>query len=345
MKTKIISLILITVIITFSFCACSYKNKYIAEYFEYFDTYSSLTVYCDNKNFEVYKTEFENIIQKYHKLFDIYNFYENTVNLKLLNEQAKLSSVSVSIELYDALTLSKELYIKTFGKCNVAIGALTSLWHDARTTSNEAPENAYIPSQEEINEALLHTDINSLILDEDKRTVFYADPKLSLDFGAIAKGYVASIIYERLIALGCDNFLINLGGNVVSHGEKIKNEPWIIQIENPFDNKSLGYNETLKLKDSTVVTSGSYQRFFTYNEKQYSHIINTETGYPADIFTSVSIQTSSDSSALADALSTALFCMSYEEGLALINSLDNVEALWIFKDGSCKTTSNFGGDK
>jgi thiamine biosynthesis lipoprotein len=182
-----------------------------------------------------------------------------------------------------------------------------------------------------------------LILDEEKRTVFYSDPKLSLDLGAIAKGYVASVLYERFTELDVDNFLINLGGNVVSHGRKSQNEPWIIKIENPFEDKSLGYNEIIKLQDATVVTSGSYQRYFTYNEKQYSHIIDASNGYPADIFTSVSIQAPAYSSALADALSTALFCMSYEDGLSLIEKLENVEALWIFKDGSCRSTSNFGG--
>lgn len=345
MKKRILSLILLIAFTISSLFACSKSTKQTAERFDCFDTYSSITIYCTNKEFEIYKSEFDSVTEKYHKLFDIYNSYEGTVNLKTLNERAALSPVTVSEELFDALILAKELYNVTYGKCNVAIGSITSIWHAARTLSLKSPDDAYIPSQEEINEALLHTDINDLILDETSKSVFYSDPKLLLDFGAIAKGYAASLLYERLIVLDCKNFLINLGGNVLSHGIKPQIESWLVKIENPFDNKSLGYNEAIKLNDSTLVTSGSYQRFYTYNEKKFSHIIDTTTGYPADIFTSVSIQAPADSSALADALSTALFCMSYEDGLSLIEKLENVEALWIFKDGSFKSTSSFGGGK
>lgn len=348
MKKRLLSFILpflLVAIFVSSFCSCEQKVKHTTERFDCFDTFSTFTSYCDRQQFIFYTTEFDSILTQYHQLFDIYNSYEGVVNLKILNEQAISSPITVSQELFDALKLGKELYDTTCGKCNVAIGALTSIWHDARTHSTNHPESAYIPSDEAINEALLHTDINSLVLDEEELTVFYSDPELSLDFGAIAKGYVASVLYERFTELECDNFLINLGGNVVSHGVKPQNEPWLIKIENPFEDKSLGYNEVVELKHTTVVTSGSYQRYFTYNEKKYSHIIDTSSGYPADVFTSVSIQAPSDSSALADALSTALFCMSYDEGLSLAEKLENVEVLWIFKDGSHKATSNFGGSK
>lgn len=345
MKKRILSLILLITFTVSSLSACSQSTKQTAERFDCFDTYSALTIYCTNKEFEIYKAEFDVMTEKYHKLFDIYNLYDGTVNLKTLNDRAALSPVTVSDELFDALVLAKKLYNITYGKCNVAIGSVTSIWHDARTLSIKSPNKAYIPSQEEINEALLHTDINNLILDEETKSVLYSDPKLLLDFGAIAKGYVASLLYKRLIAIDCKNFLINLGGNVVSYGTKVQNEPWLVKIENPFDNKNSGYNEAIELNDSTLVTSGSYQRYYTYNEKKYSHIIDSVNGYPADLFTSVSIQAPADSSALADALSTALFCMSYEDGFSLVDKLENVEALWIFNDGSIKSTSNFGGGK
>ena len=345
MKKRLLAFILLIAILASSLCACSHISKHTTERFDCFDTFSSLTVYCKKDEFEAYKNEFDTITEKYHKLFDIYNSYENVINIKILNESASLSPISVSKELFEALKYAKGLYNVTNGKFNIAIGALTSLWHDARTTATKNPEGAYIPTQEKINEALFHTDINSLVLDEQTHTVFYSDHRLSLELGAIAKGYVASVLYERFTELDADNFLINLGGNIVSHGIKPQNAHWAIKIENPFDDKTLGYNETVELKDTTVVTSGSYQRYFTYNEKQYSHIINSENGYPADIFVSVSVKAPADSSALADALSTALFCMSYEEGISLVSKLENVEVLWIFKDGSFKTTSGFGGAK
>lgn len=342
MKKRIIVFILILSIFPFSLFSCTASKKHVDEHFDFFDTYCSLTLYADEQEFMLYSTEFKTILQEYHKLFDIYNSYEGIVNLKTLNEYASSSPLTVSQELFDALLLAKELYNTTNGKCNVAIGALTSIWHDARECAQSDPQSAYIPTSIEINEAILHTNINSILLDKDTLSVYITDSKLSLDFGAIAKGYVASIIYNRLIELDCNNFLVNLGGNILSHGNKIKNEPWIIQIENPFNDKSLGYNEIIKLNETTVVTSGSYQRYFTYNDKAYSHIIDTSNGYPADTFTSVSIQAPAHSSALADALSTALFCMSLEDGITLISKLEGIEALWIFNDGSFRTTSGFG---
>ena len=345
MKKRLIAFALLITFILPSFYSCSNEKKQTAERFDCFDTYSTLTVYCDRQEFIFYTTEFDDILTTYHQLFDIYNSYENTVNLKILNEQASASPVAVSDELFDALKLAKELHALTNGKCNVALGALTSIWHEARSKANASPENAELPSSEQISEALLHVDINDLILNENEKTVYYADSALSLDFGAIAKGYVASALYTRLVSLGCNNFLINLGGNIVSYGEKPNGEPWLTRIENPFDSDSLGYNESIKLSNETLVTSGSYQRYFIYNGKSYSHIIDVESGYPEEDFTSVTIKTKSSDSALADALSTALFCMSFEDGLALVDSLDGVSALWIFNDGSVKASSDFGGAK
>jgi thiamine biosynthesis lipoprotein len=241
------------------------------------------------------------------------------------------------------LNKAKELFDVTYGKFNVAIGAVSSLWHEARIYSTKYPSKAYIPTSSEIQEALLHTDIKALILDEEMCSVFYSNKKLSLDLGAVAKGYVTSILHERLIELGCNNFLINLGGNVAAYGTKPKNESWNVKIENPFTNKSSGFNKIIKVNNSTIVTSGSYQRNFTFNGTEYSHVIDSTNGYPANIFASVSIQAPASSSALADALSTALFCISYEDGLSLIEKLENIEALWIFNDGSFKATSGFGG--
>ena len=345
MKKKLIAFALLITFILPSFYSCSNEKKHTAERFDCFDTYSTLTVYCDRQEFIFYTTEFDDILTTYHQLFDIYKSYENTVNLKILNEQASASPVAVSDELFDALKLAKKLHTLTNGKCNVALGALTSIWHEARSKANASPENAELPSSEQISEALLHVDINDLILNENEKTVYYADSALSLDFGAIAKGYVASALYTRLVSLGCNNFLINLGGNIVAYGEKPKKEPWRTSVENPFDNDFLGYKEIIELSNEALVTSGSYQRYFTYNGKSYSHIIDVESGYPADRFASVSVKTDAENSALADALSTALFCMSYEDGARLIDSLDGIYALWIFNDGSFKASSEFGGVK
>ena len=345
MKKRILALCLLISLCLPLLASCSQEKKQTAETFEYFNTYSTLTVYCGKEEFSLYREEFLSTLKQYHQLFDIYNSYDGATNLKDVNERAPLSAVKISSELFDALTLGKDIHSLTSGKCNIALGTVTSIWHDIREAAQNAPENIIFPTQEVIDDALLHTDINALELDRENLTVRFSDERLSLDFGAIAKGYVTSLLCDKLIALGCKSFLINLGGNVASYGKKPKNATWSALVKNPFEDNSLGYNEIIYLNSETLVTSGSYQRFFIYDNKRYSHIIDSDSGYPAERFESVSVQAHYSSSALADALSTALFCMSYEEGCSLVSSLDGVSALWIFNDGSYKTSEGFGGTK
>lgn len=345
MIKKITALLLILSISSSFFVSCSRPQKQTSETFEYFNTLCSLTVFCDENDFKAYDTEFRSTLKKYHQLFDIYNSYGDVINLKDINEKASASPIEVSNELFDALEFGKSVYSMTNGKCNIAIGALSSIWHDARETANKSPESLVFPKDSDVSEALSHIDINSLVLDSESKTVFFTDSRLSLDFGAIAKGYVASLLYKELINLGCQSFIVNLGGNNVSHGTKPDGSSWQAAIENPFEDKSLGYNKIIELKDSTLVTSGTTQRFFVFDGKSYSHIIDPQNGYPSDRFALISILADSSLSGVADALSTALFCMSYEEGVSLLSTLDGFSALWIFKDGSFKTSDGFGGAK
>ena len=107
-------------------------------------------------------------------------------------------------------------------------------------------------------------------------------------------------------------------------------------IENPLD--TANYVARLSLTNASLVTSGSYQRYYTVNGQTYHHIIDPETLYPADKgYISVSVYC--ESSALADALSTALFILEQEAGLALIESIEGAEALWLFEDGTTVRSS------
>ncbi len=343
MLKRVVSFLFVVLTALPIFSSCGQKEKQVFETFSYFDTYSTVTAYGTKEETAPYFEESEKILKKYHELLDIYNSYDNAINLKSVNDNAGKGALTISKELFDVIKFGIEMHEKTNGSLNIAIGSVSSIWHDVREKASDSPSSIELPSQDIINEALTHTDISSIILDADKLSINITDPSLKLDLGGIAKGYVATILYDRLIALGCESFLINLGGNVVSCGEKPDGTKWSAAIENPFNIDSLGYNKAVILDNSTLVTSGSYQRYFIFEGKSYSHIIDTNSGYPAQLFTSVSIKASSSMSGLADALSTALFCMSFEEGLALITSIDGVEALWIFNDGSYKTSPGFGG--
>ena len=305
------------------------------EFFGYFDTVSSLKLYeSDKDRLSETKDSFEQLLSDYDSLLDIYESHGDTVNLYDVNLNAGKEPITVDERLFAALEFGKEMHTLTNGECNIALGSVISLWHDAREHAKAEPQNAYIPNESDISEALLHRDIRSVILDKETLSVQITDKKLSLDLGAIAKGYVAQKASELLCQLGYDDFIINLGGNILASGKKSDGSSWSAMIENPFDDGREGYGEIIELNDRTLVTSGSYQRFYIVDGKKYSHIVSNTDGVPPEIFASVSIIAPAESSGMADALSTALFCMELERGKELITSLDGVEAIWIHSDGS-----------
>ena len=162
---------------------------------------------------------------------------------------------------------------------------------------------------------------------------------MTLDVGAIAKGYAVEMTAKALEERGVTGYVLNVGGNVRTVGAKGDGEPWVVGIENPQDDPENPYLAYLDLSGESLVTSGSYQRFYWVDGERYHHIIDPNTLLPAKGFTSVSVVTKS--SALADALSTALFCMSMEEGMELIASLPDTEAMWVTDTGEKLTSDGF----
>jgi thiamine biosynthesis lipoprotein len=129
--------------------------------------------------------------------------------------------------------------------------------------------------------------------------------------------------------MGCTSYVLDIGGNLRTIGTKKDGTGWNTGIKNPTGNPR--YALYLNISNTSCVTSGDYERYFMYEGKKYHHIIDKDTLMPADYFSSITILTAD--SGLADALSTALFTMSYEDGKKLVDSLGNVEVVWIYKDG------------
>ena len=188
-------------------------------------------------------------------------------------------------------------------------------------------------------EAAKHTNIDDLIINEENCTVFLADPKMKLDVGAIAKGYAVEMIARQLESRGITGFVLNVGGNIRTIGAKATGEKWTAGVENPGLNIEEEYIAYLGLSGEAVVTSGSYQRFYIADGKQYHHIIDPETLMPATYFQAVSIIC--PHSGMGDGLSTALFCMPIEKGMEIIDSLDGVEAMWTYPDGTIVKSKGF----
>lgn len=329
---KILSLVL-SFVLLFSLFGCTNTKytKYSKSFLELFDTASSITAYdTSQENFDKKYNEVYKVIKKYSELFDIYNGYDDIINIKYLNDNAYKEPIEVDKEIIDLLNFSKLAYDVTYGKVNIAMGSVLSIWHDYRE------DGEALPPKSKLIEANKHTNIDDIIIDNKNSTVFFKDKELKLDVGAVAKGYVCNKIYEYITKNNLwQNAVISLGGNIITVGSKPNGNDFVIGIENPNSND---YLMKVNAKDNTsVVTSGSYQRYYTVNGKNYSHIIDPDTLYPAEYFTSVTV-ISSDS-ALADAFSTALFCMSYDDGIKLVESNDKIEAIWLDNNGKTYQSS------
>lgn len=273
----------------------------------------------------------EQMLDRYHKLFDIYNTYEGIVNIKTLNDKAGEGPVKISAELFDFLEFSKEMYTLTGGEVNIAMGAVLSVWHDCREAGIKKPEAAALPDMALLNARAEHTDINKLVLDRENMTASLIDPEMSLDVGAVAKGYSVEKIAEAIKNTGRTSYVIDSGGNVRALGTKPDGSSWKTGIKNPFGGEHIYVTE---LSDSAAVTSGNYETNYTVNGVNYHHIIDKDTLMPSSYFASVTII--APHSGMADALSTALFNMTYDEGRALADSL-GIKAVWVSPDGNVKT--------
>jgi FAD:protein FMN transferase len=314
--------------------------RYKGSFFDIFDTYSEITVYADTEadGAKMVDAAHEELLA-YHRLYDIYNDYEGLTNLKTVNEQAGAAPVAVDGRIIDLLTFAKEMAKETDGRMNVAMGSVLALWHTHREAGIADPANATLPATEELRAAAAHTDIDDLIIDADAKTVYFADPALRLDVGAVAKGYAVEQVARHMAESGVTSALLSIGGNVRAVGAKGDGSLWRVDVQNPDLAAATQSLMTLDLDDLSLVTSGSYQRYYTVDGKQYCHIIDPDTLYPAEYVWAVSVVT--QDSGLADALSTALFTLPVEQGMELLQKFPGVEALWVNPDGSLTRSDGF----
>ena len=336
---KFLSIFLI-ILLCIPLTSCKANVQKFTDYsFDSFDTVTTIIGFETNKEtFNKNALQIKEWLLEYHKLYDIYKSYEGITNLYTLN-RSQGEAVKVDNRIIDLLLYSKDLYKKTDGKLNIAMGSVLSIWHNYRDKGLDNPETASLPEISDLKDAALHINFDNVVVDSAAQTVLIKDKQLTLDVGAIAKGYAAQETAKLMEAAGMTGYLLNIGGNIKIVGNRPDGKKWSVGIENPDKTSSKAYIEELGLDNNSLVTSGSYQRFYVVNGKNYHHIIDSNTLYPAEYFSSVSVLC--EDSALADGLSTALFCMPYEKGKKLIESFDGVHALWVTNDGKKLYSDNF----
>ena len=348
MKKRFKNCIVFALVITmlFSSSACSGANKtyskYSYEFFGTFDTIIQISGYATSqKEFDKYSEYAFKRFNELNKLYDNYNTYDGINNIKTINDNSSISAVAVDSNIIELLSFCIESNQSYSSKTDISIGSVLKIWHEYRESGLSDPENASVPSMEELQAASVFTGIDNIIIDKQNSSVYLSEGS-SLDLGAVAKGYATELVAQELIDMGFESFFLSSGGNVKAVGSPFDEEKnhWSIGLQNPFYFDDTEKNENLidiaYVNDLSVVTSGDYQRFYEVDGAKYHHLIDPQTLFPADYFRSVTIF--AQDSGIADFFSTAVFLSSYEEGLALVESLDGVEAYWIFADGTVRAT-------
>ena len=390
-KRLIVLFVVLSMLLPYALVSCDDPNddpqvelkSYKTYSFAYFDTISTIIGYEANEDdFGEVSGKALTLLGEYHRLFDIYNEYEGINNLCTINSivDGEHPVVKVDRKIIDMLLYAKEMYNTTGGKMNVAMGSVLSIWHDYRTAGLETPRDADTPPMDKLLLAAEHTDINDVIIDEKNSTVWLSDPEMKLDVGAFAKGYAVEMVARMLEGMGKSGYVLNVGGNIRTTGKKADGNKWKTGIENPTGDEDYPYVEYIGLEKEAIVTSGSYQRYYTVvvgakcskcdwvydrsagipeqniapgtlpshlvpsenkcplcdgrikkTSKNFHHIIDSETLMPSEKGM-LSVSVICKDSGMGDGLSTALFCMTIEEGIAFINSLEGVEAMWVAED-------------
>ena len=275
------------------------------EVYYFFDTFVSITVY-DEKD-KAFLPDIEKTCYKYDNLF---NRHRPGSDLDRINN-AEGEAVIVDSETIFLIETALEFCKETDGAIDITVAPVLDLWDFTSGDENVTP-----PSDEAIKEALKHVDYKKVRYDYNTCEVKLLDPEAAIDLGFIAKGYIADWIRVTLIGFGVENAIINLGGNIIVIGTKPDGSNYNIGIKKPFTTTN-EVMATASVNDTSVVTSGIYERCFTYDGKLYHHIIDPKTGYPVEN-NLYQVTVICEDSTFADALSTSLLLLGTEKGTSLL---------------------------
>ncbi len=334
LKFRIVNLILILapVILT----GCAGNTEPISRTGFYFDTVIQITLYGTGD-----ETILDGCFSLAETYEDLFSATREGSDVWKINH-AGGETVTVSEETVRLLNTAADWSNTTEGAIDPTIRPVSELWDFG------SEGDAHVPEDAAIREALSHVSYENLrfgtaLSDETGesvyRTVRLTDPKAAVDLGFIAKGYIADKMKEYLLSRDVRSACISLGGNVLVIGDKPDGSPFRIGIQEPFaeTGKSL---DTIEIRDTSVVTSGIYERCFYEDGVLYHHILDTATGYPVDNELA-GVTIICGSSVKADALSTACLCLGLEEGRKLLDAEKDVAYLLVTRDGTQYRSEDF----
>ena len=269
-------------------------------------------------------TALEAGVAEISRIEKIISSWDPTSQTSAINFQAGISAVEVSEELYDLIYRSKKIAQLSDGAFDISFASMDRIWTFDK-------EEHSLPDEDVVNSARENIDYNKIILNPENHSVFLEKKGMKIGFGAIGKGFAANKAKALMESIpGVIGGVVNASGDLIAWGKNQESEYWNIQIANPKNKtKSLG---NIELKNRAIVTSGDYEKYFTSQGIRYAHIIDPRTGYPTNGLKSVTVIR--PDAELADALATTVFVLGLEDGIFLINKLNDVECIIVSEDNS-----------
>jgi thiamine biosynthesis lipoprotein len=251
-----------------------------------------------------------------------------------INRNAGIKPVKIDSELFDLIQRSIGISKLTDGAFDISYASMDKIWKfDGSMT--------VMPSADSIKSSVEKVGFQNIVLDKENGTVFLKLKGMKIGFGAIGKGYAADKTKDLLISKGVVSGIINASGDMNTWGKQPDGSEWKVAITNPMDKNKVF--ALLPITDGAVVTSGNYEKYVTFNNVRYTHIIDPRSGYPATGIISVTVF--APKAELADALATSVFVMGKEVGLNRINQLPKVECIIIDDKGNIITSKNIEIEK
>jgi thiamine biosynthesis lipoprotein len=252
-----------------------------------------------------------------------------TTQISSVNTNAGIKPIKVDVEVYDLVERALKISKLTNGAFDISYASMDRIWKFDGSMKK-------MPSKEEIKKSVEKVGYHNVILNSKDTTIFLKNKGMKIGLGGIGQGYIADKIKELLKSKGCESGLVNVSGDISTWGKQLDGKPWTIGVINPM-NKNKVF-ATFPLEDRAVETSGSYEKYVTFNGKRYSHIIDPRTGYPASGIVSISVF--AKQTEMADALATGIFVMGVEIGLDFVNQIKGLECIIVDDKGVIHTSKN-----
>ena len=272
----------------------------------------------------------DDAVEEIKRIEKLFTTFDESSQTNLINRNAGIAPVKVDREMYDLIERSKKISALTQGAFDITYGSIDKrLWNFDKTMTS-------LPDPQTAKQLVRLINYRNVILDEKNCSVFLKEKGMRIGFGGIGKGYAAEKAKSLLQQKGVKSGIINAAGDLTAWGYQPNGKPWTIGIADP-DTKRQAFS-FLEITNTSIATSGNYEKFVFIDGKKYSHTIDPKTGLPVRGIKSVTIIC--PNAEIADAMATPVMIMGIKTGLDMLNQIKGIAGIVIDDNDKIYTTKN-----